>query len=116
MKELKSGQIIVFQVGDESLEYTVMDNYLCYQDRGMEDDHGGVRRNRYVFKKLGMSIEETLEFLKEHYGYETSVAYDWPVFKVEDYAAATRAVEALQIKCNEFNYQLTKKKDEEAEA
>lgn len=99
MKELDHGDKVSFKVGDKVHEYTVSITFLNHE----------TARNEVVFNALGMTREQRLAIASQHYGYRADQG-DWPEYKSNDYAAATRLVKAVYDLCNIYN---TKKEHEE---
>lgn len=81
--ELHQDDTVVFTVGGASFRHNVNDDHLSYE-RGSNDR---------IFDKLGVNAEE---FCSQAYGYEHEGGL-WPESHYHDFAALTRAVEAVYI-------------------
>ena len=79
---LEKGDLVVFELEGETLEYVVRSNYL--------DRAEGA--NDRVFKLLAASPKD---LAMDAYGYLDTVNGLWPFFYKEDFAAATRLVNKL---------------------
>ena len=102
MKQLNSGDKIIFTIKDKNYIYTVYSQNLCIRNSDYNDR---------IFKDLKL---DKFKFCSNCYGYEPSKG-DWPESKNGDYTALTRVVEALFPYCdevtvnNEIVYSLSKK-------
>ena len=102
MKQLNSGDKIIFTIKNKNYIYTVYPQYLCIKSSGYNDQ---------IFKDLKL---DKFKFCYDYYGYEPDKG-DWPESKNEDYIALTRVVEALFPYCDEVTinnkivYSLSKK-------
>lgn len=80
---------VIFQVGGTRYTYRVCTTHLAY----------GNGNNQTIFKVLGLDKKA---FCTQHYGYAVG-DQDWPDYKYEDFAAASRVIDALQEECRKFN-------------
>ena len=92
MKELKENDKIYFTVDGEVHQYIVGASFLNHT----------TRQNDGIFDALGLEREEKLALASEHYGYRADQG-DWPEYKSNDFAAATRLMKALHDLCNIHN-------------
>lgn len=88
MKQLNSGDKIIFTIKDKNYIYTVYSQYLCIRSSDYNDQ---------IFKDLKL---DKFKFCSDCYGYEPGKG-DWPESKNEDYTALTRVIEALFPYCDE---------------
>lgn len=88
MKQLNSGDKIIFTIKDRNYIYTVYSQHL---------DIKGSDYNDQIFKDLKL---DKFKFCYDYYGYEPGKG-DWPESKNRDYIALTRVVEALFPYCDE---------------
>ena len=88
MKQLNSGDKIIFTIKDKNYIYTVYSQHLCIRSSGYNDQ---------IFKDLKL---DKFKFCSDCYGYAPGKG-DWPESKNSDYAALTRIVEALFPYCDE---------------
>lgn len=95
MKELKENDKVYFTVDHEVHQYIVGTTFLNHT----------TRRNDGIFDALKMTREENLALASNHYGYRADQG-DWPEYKSNDFAAATRLVKALYDLCNLHNFKL----------
>lgn len=79
---LEKGDLVVFELKGETLEYEV---HLAHLDRAEGS-------NDRVFKLLAVSPED---LAMDAYGYLDTLSGRWPYFRREDFAAATRLVNKL---------------------
>jgi hypothetical protein len=99
---LKRNDIVIFEIGDTKLSYTVCSCYLQCM--------GTPRGNAEVFYLLGVNGSRLDEMAKVSYGYslDTYTADRcWPVSKNEDYLALTRLVNAIYIRIKQQNSHLS---------
>ena len=87
MEQLKNGQEVIFTIKDTDYIYTVYSQHLCIKGAGY---------NNQIFKDLGL---DKFKFCSDCYGYNPDRG-DWPESENGDYAALTRAVEALFPYCD----------------
>ena len=87
MEQLKDGQEIVFTVKDKNYTYIVRSDYLCSTS---------TLYNGQIFIDLEL---DKYKFCSDCYGYNVDSGA-WPNSKYKDYAALTRAVEALFPYCD----------------
>ena len=87
MEQLKNKQEVVFTIKDEDYTYRV---YPCYLSSM------GTFTNGQIFIDLNL---DKYKFCSDCYGYKTDCGA-WPNSKDKDYAALTRAVEALFPYCD----------------
>ena len=88
MEQFNSGYKIIFTIKDKNYIYTVYSQHLCIRSSGYNDQ---------IFKDLKL---DKFKFCSDCYGYEPGKG-DWPESKNGDYAALTRAAEALFPYCDE---------------
>ena len=88
MKQLNSGDKIIFTIKDKNYFYTVYSQHLCLRSSGDNDK---------IFKDLKL---DKFKFCFDCYGY-TPGNGDWPESNYRDFAALTRLVEALFPYCDE---------------
>ena len=88
MEQLKEKQEVVFTIKDKIYTYRV---YPCYLSST------GPYCNGQIFVDLGL---DRYKFCSDCYGYEANSG-SWPFSENKDYAALTRAVEALFPYCDE---------------
>lgn len=87
MKQLNSGDKIIFTIKDRNYIYTVYSQHLDIKDSDYNDQ---------IFKDLKL---DKFKFCYDYYGYEPGKGY-WPESKNRDYTALTRVVEALFPYCD----------------
>ena len=87
MEQLNLGYKIIFTIKDKNYIYTVYSQYLVIRSSDYNDQ---------IFKDLKL---DKFKFCSDCYGYESGRG-DWPESKNRDYAALTRAVEALFPYCD----------------
>ena len=87
MEQLKYGQIVIFTIKCKIYTYLVNPQHLSSR---------GPHSNDQIFAELGL---DKYKFCSNCYGYKTDCGA-WPNSRNEDYAALTRAVEALFPYCD----------------
>jgi transcription antitermination factor NusG len=95
MKTYKEDDEVVFHI-DGPIKYQVKRTYLYSVNRD----------NEFIFKQLCVDKET---FCTQAYGYEAGSG-DCPTYNIEDYAAASRLIEALHVKCGEERLSIAKKR------
>jgi hypothetical protein len=96
MKIYKYDDIVTFHL-DEIIKYRVNDNHIsCI----------GPSSNDYIFKQLGVDRHS---FCAQAYGY-TAGGGDCPTYKLEDYEAASRLIEALYKECSKKQLEIAKER------
>jgi hypothetical protein len=87
MKTYKEDDEVIFHING-TIEYKVERDYLHHR-------HGV---NSVIFQQL--DIDDSSTFCSNAYGYKAGEGY-CPTYKSGDYAAASRLIEALHVKCGE---------------
>lgn len=108
MNIVKEEDQIIFRLGDEEYKYKVLLNHL-----GCKTQDEDSPPNSIIFTKLGMNENEKYSFCSDIYGYQSRDG-NCPTYQDGDFEAATRLIQALQMKCNEYNYRLQQEHEEKA--
>jgi hypothetical protein len=95
MKQYKENDEVVFHI-DGPIKYQVARNYL----RNLHNN------NSLIFNQLGVNKET---FCTQAYRYEAGSG-DCPIYNDRDYAAASRLIEALHVKCGEERLRIAKER------
>lgn len=95
-KKLRLGSKVMFVVDEIAYRYTVCSSDLEYTGPSFH-------YNDIVLKKLLVTRVEIIEFASKCYGYGAGIPGDWPNYTSNDFAAATRMVNAIFDLINEIN-------------
>jgi hypothetical protein len=91
----KSGDIITFNVNDDTYKYIVRNDHLEIMDEATS--------NNYILRLLGMSgYQAHIEFCTKIYGYPCGSG-NFPVCQYRDFKALRNMIIALKKKCIEHN-------------